>query len=64
MSSPNNQLLNGNPELEHPIEGFTPQTAHTPQPLNLIFENFNATTSKKQYDIHDISSILYNLGSF
>jgi hypothetical protein len=36
----------------------------TPQPLNLKFENLNATASKKQYDIRDISSILHNLGSF
>jgi hypothetical protein len=37
------------------VEGFTPQ------PLNLKFESLNATTSKKEYNIRDISSILYNL---
>jgi hypothetical protein len=37
------------------LEGFTPQ------PLNLKFESLNATTSKKEYDIRDISGILYNL---
>jgi hypothetical protein len=29
----------------------------------LKFENLNATTLKKEYDIRDILSILYNLGS-
>jgi hypothetical protein len=39
------------------VEGFTPQ------PLNLKFESLNATTSKKEYNIRDISSILYFLKS-
>jgi hypothetical protein len=29
-------------------------------PLNLKFENLNATTSKKEYAIRDISGILYD----
>jgi pantothenate kinase len=38
--------------------------AHTPQPPNLKFEDFNGTTSKNLYNISSILSILYNLGSF
>ena len=38
--------------------------ASSAQALNLKFENLNTTTSKKKYDMRDISSILYNLGSF
>jgi hypothetical protein len=40
------------------IEGITCQ------PLNLKIEGLNATISEKEDDIRDISSILYNLGSF
>jgi acetyl-CoA carboxylase carboxyltransferase component len=41
-----------------------PPTAHTPFPLNLDFGDLNATNSKNQYDIRNVSSILYNLESF
>jgi hypothetical protein len=45
------------------IEGITQQPP-TPQPLNVKFENLNATISKKEGDIRHILSILYNLGIF
>ena len=45
------------------VEGITRQLP-TLQPLNLKFKSFNSTTSKKQYDIRDVSSILYNLRKF
>jgi hypothetical protein len=35
--------------------------AHTTQPLNLEFEDFNTTTLQKQHDIRDNSSILHNI---
>jgi hypothetical protein len=43
---------------DHESRRIHPSTA---QPLNLKFESLNATTSKKEYNIRDISSILYNL---
>jgi hypothetical protein len=39
----------------------SPLNRPTPQLLNLKFESLNAITSKKEYDIRDISSILYNM---
>jgi hypothetical protein len=46
------------------VRRYHPTTANTPQSLNSKFEDLNTTISKKQYDIRDISSILYNLESF
>jgi hypothetical protein len=39
-----------------------PPTAHTPFPLSLNFGDLKATNSKNQYDIRNVSSILYHLG--
>jgi len=37
---------------------------HTPQPLNLNFEDFNTKALQKKPDIRDNSSIFYDMGSF